>query len=109
MYVCVFMYLIVLIMIIVIVLYICRNLIARDLGSPLIDGIFLVQKICIYSCVTLSVYNFIDYARSSSMRGQLVMHECLHHVYIFSLRLASKCLNCTRSPEEIVQKLHKYD
>ena len=29
-------------------------------------------------------------------------------IYIF-LRLASKCLNCTRSPEEIVQKLHKYD
>ena len=26
-----------------------------------------------------------------------------------SLRLASKCLNCTRSPEEMVQKLHKYD
>ena len=24
------------------------------LGSPLIDGIFLVQKMCIYSCVTLS-------------------------------------------------------
>ena len=23
------------------------------LGSPLIDGIFLVQKMCIYSCVTL--------------------------------------------------------
>ena len=29
-------------------------------------------------------------------------------IYIF-LRLASKYLNCTRSPEEIVQKLHKYD
>ena len=24
------------------------------LGSPLIDGTFLVQKMCIYSCVTLS-------------------------------------------------------
>ena len=24
------------------------------LGSPLIDGIFLVQKMCIYFCVTLS-------------------------------------------------------
>ena len=29
-------------------------------------------------------------------------------IYIF-LRLASKCLNCIRSPEEIVRKLHKYD
>ena len=27
---------------------------ARSLGSPLDDGIFLVQKMCIYSCVTLS-------------------------------------------------------
>ena len=27
---------------------------ALDLGSPLIDGIFLVQKMCICSCVTLS-------------------------------------------------------
>ena len=26
----------------------------KILGSPLIDGIFLVQKMCIYSCVTLS-------------------------------------------------------
>ena len=25
-----------------------------SMGSPLIDGIFLVQKMCIYSCVTLS-------------------------------------------------------
>ena len=25
-----------------------------SLGSPLIDGIFLVQKMCICSCVTLS-------------------------------------------------------
>ena len=24
------------------------------LGSPLIDGIFLIQKMCIYSCVALS-------------------------------------------------------
>ena len=54
---------------------------ADTLGSPLIDGIFLVQKMCIYFCV-YSVYNFIDYARSSSMPGQLVMHQCLHHVYI---------------------------
>ena len=29
-------------------------------------------------------------------------------IYIF-LRLASKYLNCTRSPDEMVQKLQKYD
>ena len=50
------------------------------LGSPLIDGIFLVQKMCIYFCVTLST-TLLIYARSSLMRGQLVMHEC-HNVYI---------------------------
>ena len=53
------------------------------LGSPLIDGIFLVQK-NVYLFLRYSVYNFIDYSRSSSMRGQLVMHQCLHRVYIFS-------------------------
>ena len=36
-----------------------------------------------YLFLCYSVYNFIDYARSSSMRGQLVMHQCLHHVYIY--------------------------
>ena len=50
------------------------NLVA--LGSPLIDGIFLVQK-NVYLFLRYSVYNFIHYARSSSMRGQLVMHQCL--------------------------------
>ena len=35
------------------------------LGSPLIDGIFLVQKMCIYSCVSLST--IIDYARSRTI------------------------------------------
>ena len=36
-----------------------------------------------YLFLCYSVYNFIDYARSSSMCGQLVMHQCLHHVYIY--------------------------
>ena len=48
------------------------------LGSPLIDGIFLVQKMCICSCVTLSTTLLMRAA--SSMRGQLVMHQRLHHV-----------------------------
>ena len=28
-----------------------------------------------------------DYARSSSMRGHLVMHQCLHHVYIHDVNI----------------------
>ena len=30
------------------------EIISETLDSPLIDGIILVQKMCIYSCVTLS-------------------------------------------------------
>ena len=45
----------------------CLEFYCFDLGSPLIDGIFLVKKMCIYSCVTLSTT--FDYARSSSMRS----------------------------------------
>ena len=51
---------------------------------------------------------FLWCARSSPMRGQLVMHHVYSCIYIL-LRLASKYLNCTRRPHEIVQKLHKYD
>ena len=62
---------------------------------------------CIYSCVTLSTTLLITrgpvQCRSPCDASMFI--SCL---YIF-LRLASKCLNCTRSPEEIVQKLHKYD
>ena len=36
-----------------VVLYILK-VTCSTLGSPLINGIFLVQKMCIYSCVTLS-------------------------------------------------------
>ena len=32
----------------------CLIFMFTTLGSPLIDGIFLVQKMCICSCVTLS-------------------------------------------------------
>ena len=54
------------------------------LGSPIIDGKYSFgSKKCVFILV-FSVYNFIDYARSSSMRGQLVMHQCLHYVHIFS-------------------------
>ena len=77
------------------------------LGSPLVDGIFLVQKMCIYSCVTLSTTLLIR-AVQFNARSARDASMFTSYIYIF-LSLASKCLNCTRSPEEIVQKLHKYD
>ena len=83
------------------------KLLAVILGSPLVDGIFLVQKMCIYSCVTLSTTLLIR-AVQSNARSACDASMFTSCIYIF-LRLASKCLNCTRSPEEMVQKLHKYD
>ena len=77
------------------------------LGSPLVDGIFLVQKMCVYPCVTLSTTLLIR-AVQFNARSACDASMFTSCIYIF-LRLASKCLNCTRSPEEMVQKLHKYD
>ena len=49
-------------------------------GSPVIDGIFLVQKMCIYSSVMIITTVLIT--RSAvQWHGQLVMH----HVYIIEL------------------------
>ena len=79
----------------------------KSLGSPLVDGIFLVQKMCIYSCVTLSTTLLIR-AVQFNARSACDASMFTSCIYIF-LRLANKCLNCTRSPEEMVQKLHKYD
>ena len=44
-------------------------------------NIFLVEK-NVYLLLCCSVYNFIDYVRSSSMRGQLVMDKC-YIMYIY--------------------------
>ena len=77
------------------------------LGSPLIDGIFLVQKMCICSCVTLST-TLLMRAVQFNARSACDASTFKSCIYIF-LRLASKCLNCTRSPDEMVQKLHNYD
>ena len=61
---------------------------------------------CIYSCVSLSTTLLITRGpiNARSACDASMFTSCM---YIF-LRLASKCLNCTRSPGEIVQKLHKY-
>ena len=48
-------------------------------GSPIIDGIFLVQKMCIYSSVMIITTVLITRG-PVQWRGQLVMHHvCLHH------------------------------
>ena len=62
---------------------------------------------CIYSCVTLSTTLLIR-AVQFNARSDCDPSMFTSCIYIF-LRLASKCLNCARSPEEMVQKLHKYD
>ena len=61
---------------------------------------------CIYSCVTLSTTLLIRAVQfnAQSACDASMFTSC---IYIF-LRLASKCLNCTRSPEEREQKLNKY-
>ena len=79
----------------------------KSLGSPLIDGIFLVEKMCIYSCVTLSTTLLMCAVQfnAQSACDASMFTSC---IYIF-LRLASKCLSCTRSPGEMVQKLNNYN
>ena len=61
---------------------------------------------CIYSCVTLSTTLLIRAVQfnAQSACDASMFTSC---IYIF-LSLASKCLNCTRSPEEREQKLNKY-
>ena len=56
----------------------------HNLGSPIIDGIFLVQKMCIYSSVMIITTVLITRG-PVQWRGQLVMH----HVYIMLLMLVS--------------------
>ena len=65
------------------------------LGSPLIDGTFLVQKMCICSCVTLSttlLMRAIQFNAPSACDASMFTS------------LASKYLNCTRSPDEMAKK-----
>ena len=75
-------------------------------GSPIIDGIFLVQKMCIYSCVMIITTVLIMHG-PVQWCSQLVMHH-VYIMYIYFPKVGSKYLNCKHSPEEIVQKLNKY-
>ena len=62
----------------------------HNLGSPVIDGIFLVQKMCIYSSVMIMTTVLIT--RSAvEWHGQLVMH----HVYIMMHHKLTPSLNWT--------------
>ena len=61
-----------------------------------------------YQFLCYSVYNFIDTRGPVQCAVSLWCTMFTSCIYIF-LRLASKCLNCTRSPEEIVHKIHKDD
>ena len=66
------------------------------IGSPLIDGIFLVQKMCICSCVTLST-TLLMRAVQFNARSACDASTFTSCIYIF-LRLASKYLNCHVAP-----------
>ena len=65
-------------------------------------------KKCVFILVSLCLQLYWLRAVQFNARSACDASMFTSCIYIF-LRLASKCLNCTRSPEEIVQKLHKYD
>ena len=58
------------------------------LGSPLIDGIFLVQKKCIYSCVTLST-TLLMRAVQFNARSTCDSSMFTSCIYIFLLLLSN--------------------
>ena len=57
-----------------------HELASGSLGSPLIDGIFLVQKMCIYSCVTLSTTLLIHTVQASQADCALNWTACINKV-----------------------------
>ena len=65
-------------------------------------------KKCVFILVLLCLQLYWLRAVQFNARSACNAPMFTSYIYIF-LRLASKCLNCTRSPEEIVHKLHKYD
>ena len=58
---------------------------SQTLGSPIIDGIFLVQKRCIHSCVMI-ISTVLITCSPVKWRGQLVTH----YVYIMYIYLPNK-------------------
>ena len=77
------------------------------LGSPLIDGIFLVQKMCIYSCVTLSttlLIHAVQFNARSACDASMLHHVCIHDVNIDASQ-ADRALNWTARINKVVDRV----
>ena len=69
----------------------------QSLGSPLIDGIFLVQKMCIYSCVTLSTTLLIT--RGPVQRAVSLWCINVYIMYIYFPKIANEILSISKANE----------
>ena len=88
------------------------------LGSPLIDGIFLVQKMCICSCVTLSTtllmravqFNARSACDASTFTSCIYIH--MMYIYIHDVNVdasqADRALNWTARINKIYHQLVGY-
>ena len=81
----------------------------QSLGSPIIDGIFLVQKMCIYSCVTLSTTLLIRAvqfnARSACDASMFTSWKIyIHDVNIYASQ-ADRALNWTARINKVVDRV----
>ena len=63
----------------------CPSILRQTLGSPLIDGIFLVQKMCICSCVTLSTTLLMRAVQfnARSACDTSTFTSCIYILYIY--------------------------
>ena len=81
---------------------------AKTLGSPLVDGIFLVQKVCIYSCVTLSstlLIRAVQFnARSACDASMFTSCIYIHDVNIDASQ-ADRTLNWTARINKVVDRV----
>ena len=79
------------------------------LGSPEINGnIFFIMNMYIHVCIIYAcVMNCTQSPTVLITHGQPCDTSCKHYTYNI-LRLASKFLNCTRSLQNIAQKINKY-
>ena len=83
-----------------------QKLLCVTLGSPLIDGIFLVQKMCIYSCVTLSttlLIHAVQFNARSAWRHQC-RKICIHDINIDASQ-ADRTLNWTARINKVVDRV----
>ena len=65
------------------------------LGSPLVDGIFLVQKMCIYSCVTLSTTLLIRAVQFNARSAcDASMFTSFIYIYIHDVNIDASQADC---------------